>query len=142
MADGQCFPAALATAGQFESLVDGHGLVFTEQIHTINMRIEVLDPFAVPRLRADPHSALIVAGIRRVVRSGENSAPKTNGLLNYLLDQDRELSGGTQRHLSFQAFARGRQTVGEVSRGVCLPRRVSYDVQTIRPENENRPHRR
>ena len=122
MVNSQCFPAALAIAGQFERLVDGHGPVFTEQIHTINMRIEVFDPFAVLSPRADPLSASIVAGIRGVVRSSEHSVPKMNGLLNYLLDQDRELSGRTQKHHSFQAFARGRQTAGEVSRGMCLPR--------------------
>ena len=98
MVNGQCFPAALAAAGQFDRLVDGHGVVFTEQIHTINMRVEVSGPPVVPKLRADPPSASIVAGIRRMVRSGEHRIPKMNGLLNYLLDQDRELSGGTERH--------------------------------------------
>ena len=135
MADDPWFSAALATAGQVESLVDGHDPVFTEGINTINVRVEVFDPFAVPIPHADPLSALIVAGIRRVVRSGEHSAPKMNGLLKYLLDQDRELSGGTHRHHSFEAFARGCQTVGKVSRGACPPR-SSVVRRTDHPSRE------
>lgn len=61
--NGQCFPAALATAGQFDRLVDGNGVVFTEQIHTINMRVEVFGPPVVPKLCANPPSTSTVAGI-------------------------------------------------------------------------------
>jgi len=41
MADGKCFPAELALAGQYDRLVDGGSAVFSEQSHTINLRIEV-----------------------------------------------------------------------------------------------------
>ena len=41
MADGKSFPAELAPAGQCDLLVDGGGVVISDQNHTINLRIEV-----------------------------------------------------------------------------------------------------
>jgi hypothetical protein len=40
---GGDFPAELALAGKCEFLVDGDSPVFTEQVQTINLRIEVFD---------------------------------------------------------------------------------------------------
>ena len=73
MPNGKCFPAALALAGQCDHLVDGGGVVFTEKNQTINLRIEVFDPFVVPKLSADPVSASIVAGVRWMGSAGEYS---------------------------------------------------------------------
>ena len=58
MADGMCFPAELALAGQCDLLVDGGGVVFNEPNHTINLRIEVFGllvttkPSLIPYLRS------------------------------------------------------------------------------------------
>lgn len=41
MVDVPFFPAEFALAGKFEDLVDWSGSTFTEQIQTINLRIEV-----------------------------------------------------------------------------------------------------
>ena len=49
MADGKCFPAESALAGQYDRLVDGGSAVFLEQSHTINLRIEVFSLLAVPK---------------------------------------------------------------------------------------------
>ena len=57
MIDGNCFPAALAHTESCDHLVDGGAVVFTDQNHTINLRIEVfilhviLNPSLIPFLR-------------------------------------------------------------------------------------------
>jgi len=67
--DGGYFPAELALAGQYNLLVDGNGAVFTEQNHTINLRIEVQGLFGILEL------SLIkilhpVAGVQRMGSTG------------------------------------------------------------------------
>jgi len=47
---GGYFPAELALAGQYNLLVDAGGAVFTEQNHTINLRIEVPGLFVILEL--------------------------------------------------------------------------------------------
>jgi hypothetical protein len=49
MADGTGFPAHFASAGRYDVLVDERGAVFTEQSHTINLRIEVFVTFVTPK---------------------------------------------------------------------------------------------
>lgn len=68
--DDKCLPAAHAFAGQCGSLVDGDEVVPTAK-KTISLRIEVFDPFVVPKPPADPISAFIVAGVQWVGRTGE-----------------------------------------------------------------------
>jgi hypothetical protein len=84
MPDGMCFPASHALAGHCDHLVDGGGIVFSEKNQTINLRIEVFDPFVVHKLSADPISAPIVAGVRWMGSTGEHRISQLNGSIELL----------------------------------------------------------
>lgn len=78
MLNGESFPAALALAGHCDHLADGGEVFFIEKNQTIDLQIEVFDPFVVPKLSADPNSASIVAGVRWMGRKGEHCLSQMN----------------------------------------------------------------
>jgi hypothetical protein len=73
MADGMSFPAQLASEGRCELLVDSDAIAFTEQNHTINLRIEVLLSFSSFKVSIiHPVYVPTVAGLRWVGSSREH----------------------------------------------------------------------
>jgi len=101
--DGGYFPAELALAGQYNFLVDGNGAVFTEQNHTINLRIEVPSLFVIPKLLLISFLRLQWPGYDGWGAQVGTAFPRRVGLFNHFPDQDRELSGGTERNYSREA---------------------------------------
>ena len=75
MSDGKCFPAELALVGQYGLLMDESATVFTDQIQTINMRIEVPGLFFVPKAVVNLISTSAVAGVCWMGSSGEFQVP-------------------------------------------------------------------
>lgn len=71
MTHGFDFPAELALSGRCDLLVDGDSAVFTEQVQTINLRIEVFHLFlSATSLSSDYH--VKVAGLRGMGSTGEH----------------------------------------------------------------------
>jgi len=101
--DGGYFPAELALAGQYSLLVNGNGVVFTEQHHTINLRIEVPSLFVIPKLLLISFLYLQWPGYDVWGVQVGTVFPRRVGRFNHFPDQDRELPGGIKRNYSREA---------------------------------------
>lgn len=97
---GDCFPSALALAGQCGLLVDGGGLVFTERDYSINLRIEVFDLFSTPKLPPIPFLSLQWPGYDGWTAQVSIPSHGQTGRLSHFLDQNRYLPGGFEKYYS------------------------------------------